>query len=276
MLSLMGACTSAGQLDKSSAKSATGRYGSDSFTLVATSPANLGLTFKSQCSAKAGQHCESHVENPGDKIKKQHQKTDKIDEKTTEQTAKFNIPLTYYIAGCTMELARIDISIDGRYGVSSLDIGGDIGGISVTADSPTGEVTASSTDDPEFRGLCKWMFQLSSARIEKDGISKILSCSAANKNWNVPSGYLDRDKPGGTIQRSNLENKNVKLTFRLSKDEEPSMDNRWIKTTKGWKPCQGTATSNRCQTPPIFKKFKMNDRECIVYPNCIEMGAIND
>lgn len=266
----IGACTSAGQIAESSVEGLTSHYGADSFTLIATSPANFGLTSKSQYSPKSSQDCKTYSVGLGGEVTRQHQKTDKIEIKDIEQTARFNVPLSYHIAGCTMELTRVDIAIDGRYGTSSLDIGGDTGGISVIGTTSTEDLAPPSTENTEFRSLCTWMFQLSVARIEKDGISKILSCNAANRDWNVPSDYIERSKPGGTIQRSSLNGKIVKFTFRLSKNEEPSMNNRWIKTTEGWKPCQGSATSNRCQTPPAFKKFKMNGRECTVYPACTE------
>jgi hypothetical protein len=268
-LPLIGACTSAGEIAKSRIADISSHYGSDSFTLVATSPANFSLTAKSQYSPLAGQDCQTYSAGLGGNVTRRHQKTDQIDVKDTEQTASFNIPLSYSIAGCKMELTRVSMAIDGRYGASSLDIGGDIGGISVTGNT-TGDPAPPLTDNFEFRGLCTWMFQLSVARIEKNGISKILSCSGADANWHVSSVNFERSKPGGTLQRSSLNGKNIKFTFRLSKDEVPSMNNRWIKTTKGWKPCQGSATSNRCQSPPTFKKFKMNDRECTVYPACTE------
>lgn len=269
-LPLIGACTSAGQIAQSSIEDITSHYGPDSFTLIATTPANFGLTAKSQYSPLVGQDCKTYSAGLGGEVNRRHQKTDQIGVKDIEQTARFDIPLSYRIAGCKMELTRVDMAIDGRYGTSSLDIGGDIGGISVIGSTAIGESAPPLIESPEFRGLCTWMFQLSVARIEKNGISKILSCSAANTDWDVSSDYFERSKPGGSIQRSSINGKNVKFTFRLSKDEEPSMNNRWIKTAKGWKPCQGSATSNRCQTPPTFKKFKMNGRECTVYPSCTE------
>ncbi|MFH0020375.1 hypothetical protein ACFZAC_02060 [Pseudomonas fluorescens] len=269
-LPLFGACTSAGQIAQSSIEDITSHYGSDSFTLVATAPANFGLTAKSQYSPLAGQDCKAYSAGLGGEVTRRHQKTDQIEVKDIEQTARFDIPLSYRIAGCKMELTRVDMAIDGRYGTSSLDIGGDFGGITIKGNTTTVESSSLANDNSEFRGICTWMFQLSVERIEKDGISKILSCSAANSEWNVPSDYFERNKPGGTVQRSSIKNKEIKFTFRLAKDEEPSMDNRWIKTTEGWKPCQETATSERCQTPPVFKKFKINGRDCTVYPSCTE------
>lgn len=261
-LSLIGGCNNL--------KGATGYYGADSFTLIATTPANFGLTSKSQYSPQVGQDCRTYSAGLGGHVTRRHQKTDEIHVKNVEQTARFDIPLSYRAAGCKMELTRVDVAIEGRYGTSSLDIGGDVGGISVTGDPSHANSTQPRSENPEFRGLCTWLFQLSIARIEKNGISKILSCSAANTDWSVPSDYYERSKPGGAIQRSSLNGKNVKFTFHLSKDEEPSMLNRWIKTTGGWRPCQGSTTSNRCQTPPTFRTFKMNGRECTAYPNCNE------
>lgn len=265
---LIGACSWAGQMVKDSAEGATSYYGTDHFTLVTTVPPNFGFTSKAQYSPRAGQSCHVHVSALGGEVMRHQQKTDDIDAKTIEQTARFDIPLEYHIAGCVMDLTRVDTNIDGRYGPTSLDIGGDGGGISVREFVPQGVSKFALTEDTQFRGLCTWMFQLSVARIQKDGISKILSCSAADGDWKVPADYFSRSKPGGTVQKSNLKGKTLKLELRISDEEEPSMDNRWIKTPQGWKPCQGTEKSKRCQIPPAFKTFKMKGRECVVYPSC--------
>lgn len=270
VLPLMGACSWAGPMAKDSAEAATSYYGSESFTLVATTPANFGFTSKAQYAPRAGQDCKTYVPGLGGEVTRHQQKTDRIDVKNIEQTERFDIPLEYHIAGCVMDLMRVDTSINGRYGTSSLDIGGDGGGISIREFVPSDVSRNALTRDTEFRGLCTWMFQLSVARIQKDGISKILSCSAANNDWTVPADYFSRNKPGGSVQKSTLKDNEVKVTFRISDEEEPSKDNRWIKTPNGWKPCQGTDNSKRCQTPPTFKTFKMNGRECTVYPSCTE------
>ncbi|MGE8175205.1 hypothetical protein [Pseudomonas fluorescens] len=269
-LPFMGACSWAGQIAKDGVEGATSYYSSDHFTLVATVPANFGFTSKAQYSPRAGKECKTYVSALGGEVTRHQQKTDEISAKPTQQTARFNIPLEYHIAGCTMDLTHVGTDIEGRYGPSSLDLGGDGGGITIRDTEPTNTSTSGVKNDEEFLGLCTWMFQLSVARIQKDGISKILSCSAADNNWNVPSDYFSRSKPGGSIIRPRLKNKEIKMTLRISDEEEPSMDNRWIKTPKGWKPCQGTEKSNRCQTPPTFKNFKINGRECTVYPNCTE------
>ncbi len=261
-LSLMGGCNNL--------SSATGYYGADSFTLIATTPANFWLTSKSQYLPQTGQDCRTYSAGLGGYVTRQHQKTEEIGVKNVEQTARFDIPLSYRISGCKMELTRVDVAIDGRYGTSSLDIGGDVGGISVAGDSSHVNSAQPWSENLEFRGLCTWFFQLSIARIEKDGISKTLSCSAANTNWSVPNDDFERSKPGGALQRSSLNGKSVRFTFHLSEDEEPAMLNRWIKTNGGWRPCHGSTSSNRCQTPPTFRTFKMNGRECTVYPNCKE------
>ncbi|WP_152618092.1 hypothetical protein [Pseudomonas fluorescens] len=268
MLPLIGACSSAGQLVTSTVDGASSYYGTDSFSLVATSPANFGLVSKAQYAPEAGQTCKVYSPGLGGEVSRRHQKTDEIDIKDVEQTATFNIPLSYHVAGCRMELKRVELSIEARYGPSSLDIAGDVGGISIVSNASPSENDSATTAN--FRGVCTWMFQLSEARIQKDGISKVLSCSAASSDWTVPSDYMERSKIGGSIQKSKLNNSKVTVDFRVAAEEEPSMDNRWVKTVKGWKPCQGTEKSNRCQTPPSFKSFKMNGRECTVYPACTE------
>lgn len=269
-LPLIGACSWAAQMAKDSAEGTASFYGSGHFTLVATVPANFGFTSKAQYSPRADQNCNVYVSALGGEVTRHQQKTDKINEKQTQQTVRFDIPLEFHIYGCAMDLTRVETDIEGRYGPAPLDIGGDGGGITIRDTVPANSPVLTPMDDPEFRGVCTWMFQLSAARIQKNGISKVLSCSAADSKWNVPADYLTRSKPGGAISRSELKGKEIKLTLRVADNEEPSMDNRWIKTPKGWKPCQGNEKSNRCQTPPTFKTFKMNGRECTVYPACTE------
>lgn len=269
-LPLIGACSSAGQFAKGSLDSSSSYYGEESFTLVATSPANLGLVSKAQYLPETGQSCKTYSPGLGGEVSRRNQKTDEIAVGKMEQTAEFNIPLSYHIAGCQMELIRIDLSIEGKYGPTPLDIGGDVAGFSISGNALPNQTRGKPTSNNNFQWLCTWMFQLSVARIEKNGISKVLSCSAASSDWSVPTDYIERSKSGGKIEKSTLKNSSVNITFRLSPDEEPSMANRWIKTEKGWKPCQATENSNRCQTPPSFKKFKMNGRACTVYPTCTE------
>lgn len=273
-LPLMGACSWAGQLTKDSAEAATSYYSADSFTLVATTPANFAFTSKAQYAPRKGQGCDVYVSALGGSVTRHQQKSDKIEVKNIEQTARFNIPLAYHIAGCVMELTRVDTSIDGSYGPTSLDIGGDGGGISIKSADGGAAPKINDPDDIKFRGVCNWMFQLSVARIKKDGISKILSCNAADEEWSVPADPYGRGKPGGTLNRSTLSGKTVHFEVRFSPEETPASDGKWQKFAKGWKPCLGKGVNDiygfcRGNTKD-FRTFKMNGRECTIYPGCTD------
>ena len=86
-------------------------------------------------------------------------------------------------------------------------------------------------------------------------ITKLLNCKGAG-------AYLLGHELAGKI---------VRLDITLAAEEKPYYRNSWIKFPEGWKPCLpkpgGWVT---CQEPPIFQTFKMNGRECTVYPNCTE------
>lgn len=279
-LPLIGACSWAGQVAKDSAESATSYYGSESFTLIATTPANFGFTSKAQYAPRAGQDCKTYVPGLGGEVTRHQQKTDRIDVKNIEQTERFDIPMEYRIAGCVMDLTRVDTRIDGSYGPTSLDIGGDGGGISISNSTEEAAPKATDSDEIKFRGICSWMFQLSVARIQKDGISKILSCTATDKHWSVNEDRYSRGKPGGTLSRDSLPGKVVHFEVRFSPEETPASDGKWQKFPNGWKPCLGKGINDvygfcRGNTKD-FRPFKMNGRECTVYPNCTEQGAFNE
>lgn len=271
-LPLIGACSWAGQMAKDSAEGAVSYYGSDHFTLVATVPENFGFTSKAQYSPRADKNCNVYVSALGGEVIRHQQKTDEVDAKPLEQTARFDIPLEFHIAGCAMDLMRVETEIEGRYGPSSLDIGGDVGGMSIRNFDEKNGPKASESGEVEFRGICTWLFQLSVARIKKDGISKILSCNAADEQWKLPADRFERSKPGGVLNRSDLSGKVVRLKLRQSRDEEPAYDDKWQKFPNGWKPCLGKGVDDPygfCRgNTKDFRTFKMNGRECTIYPGC--------
>ncbi|SDP03908.1 hypothetical protein SAMN04489798_4535 [Pseudomonas arsenicoxydans] len=273
---LLSACSWAGSAVRDSVEGVASYYGREHFTLVVSVPPNFGFTSKAQYSPKAGQDCEVYSPGLGGSVTRQQQKSDKFPAKNVKQTVATDIPLEYHIAGCSMALTRVDYEVNATYGPGSWDHGLDhAGGLSIIAPS-TNDNSNPSLSIQEQHGLCTWLFQISTAKAKKENIEKILSCSAADEHWRVPSKYIERRKPGSIANRDQLNKNTVYIIFRLSEDDEPSMDNRWIKTASGWKPCQGTSTSDRCTSPPIFKNFKSNGRECTVYPNCAEHGTSNE
>lgn len=264
------ACTWAGQATKETVVNATSSYGPEHFILSAELPANLEFTSKAQYSPKRGESCQLYSPGLGGTVTRQQQKTDRAPAKRNEQTVNFDIPLEFHIYDCTMELTRVDTYVGGHYGPTPMDIGEDGGGISIRDSLTSEKQNNPSVNDPVFRGLCTWMFQLSRARIEKDGISKILSCSAADANWSTSDDIYSHRKPGGVIQRNELAGKKIVMRYKLASEEQPGSTETWGKVSSGWKPCIETEKTIRCQTPPAFRTFKMNGRECTVYPGCTE------
>jgi hypothetical protein len=271
-LPLMGACSFAGQMAKDSVEGATSYYSEENFTLVATIPANFGFTSKAKYSPKKGEKCEVYSPGLGGNVIRQQQKSNTTDAKNVEQTASTNIPLEYHIADCSMELTRVSYELSGRYGTGSLDRDLELaGGLSIR--NTTSATTESSSNLIEQRGICTWYFQISTAKIKRGEVEKVLSCEATGPEWEITNDHFKRRKPGGVISRSDLQNKSVHIEFRLSPLEEPYYRNYWIKLPSGWKPCTGRWNSSReelCTSPPQFRTFKLNGRECSVYPGCDE------
>lgn len=273
---LLGACSWVGSAARNSVEDVASGYGREHFTLVVSVPPNFGFTSKAQYSPKEGQDCEVYSPGLGGLVTRQQQKFDKFPAKSAEQRVSTDIPLEYHIGGCSMVLTRVDYEVNATYGADAWDHGLDhAGGLSIRPSS-TNDKSNPSSIIQEQRGICTWFFQISTAKAKKDGIEKILSCSAADEQWRVSSNYIERRKPGSVVNRELPNQKTANITFRLAEDEEPSIDNRWIKTASGWKPCQGTATSDRCGSHPTFKTFEMNGRQCTVYPNCTEQGIFNE
>ncbi|WP_240915639.1 hypothetical protein [Metapseudomonas otitidis] len=167
---------------------------------------------------------------------------------------RFDIPVHYPVGGCQARLVRVGLFIHGRHGPLKWQKTYDNGNLQVVESLPAGAPDFDAAGVLHKQAHCGWWFQLSSASSRRGEIEKLLNCQGA----------------GAHLPASGLVGKTVRLDFALDREEEPSYDRRWIKTPAGWKPCQGTETSDRCQTPPVFKTFKMNGRTCTVYPSCTE------
>jgi hypothetical protein len=222
-----------------SACSSLGNLGGESFTLAGELPANFFI--KAQAHYYVANDCDGRSQA----------KSFSNDFKTQAQPYSFDIPVNYRDGLCEMRLARVGLFINGRYGDKDWQQTYDNGGLVIVDKLPEGAPGFQADGSLTKQAECTWWFQVSKVYLE---LSKLLNCKGAG-------AYLLRDE---------LPGKTVKLEFRMNPVEEPSYDRRWIETPAGWKPCQRTETSERCQTAPIFKTFKMNGRECTVYPNCTE------
>ncbi|UQS16439.1 hypothetical protein [Pseudomonas sp. HS6] len=270
-LPFLGACSLAGQIAKDSVEEATSSYSKEHFTLTITLPAKFGFTSKAKYLPKDGGSCTTYNPSLGASVSRQQQKSNTTEAKDTEQTVSTDIPLQYSIAGCAMTLVRVSYEVSAAYGADAWSNDLELAGGTAIKSEVAGDANTPYPDVIEQRGLCAWSFQISTAKAKKNQIEKILTCAAANSNWEVPSDRFQRRKPGGAVFGADIVNKTIHATFKLSTEETPYYQRYWFKVPNGWKPCTGRWNSDReelCTTPPQFRTFIQNGRECSVYPGC--------
>ncbi|WP_234292956.1 hypothetical protein [Stutzerimonas balearica] len=170
---------------------------------------------------------------------------------------RFRIPVSYRDGLCEMQLARVGLFIHGRYGDKDWQRTYDNGSLVLVDTLPKGAPGFDASGTLSKTAECTWLFQLSKARSRKGEVSKLLSCNNA----------------GAYLEYSELTNKTVKLNIETNTKEKPYLRGYWLETSHGWKPCTGrwgTHYEELCTARPLFRKFRMNNRECTVYPNCTE------
>lgn len=222
-----------------SACSALGSFGGETFTFEGELPPDFSL--KAQAEYDVANECSGRSQV----------KTFEQDYGESSQQYRFKIPVNYRSGLCEMQLGKVKLFIYGRYGEKDWQRTYDNGGL-VIVDKLLEGAPAFGVDGVLAKtAVCHWWFQESKLYLE---ISKLLSCKGA----------------GAYLVRRELPGRTVKLMFQATLEEQPYRDNTWIKTSRGWKPCLPKQGWQQCQDPPVFKKFKMNGKECSVYPNCTE------
>lgn len=222
-----------------SACSALGSFGGESFIFEGELPADFSL--KAQAEYDAADSCNGRSQS----------KTFKTDYESAPHQYRFKIPVNYRSGLCEMQLAKVKLTIKGRYGEKEWQQTYDNGGLVIVDKLPEGAPAFGDDGVLAKTAVCNWWFQESKLYLE---ISKLLNCRGAG-------AYLVRDE---------LPGRRVMLSFMVNAEEEPSQDDTWVKFPTGWKPCLPKPGWPNCQRPPVFKTFKMNGRECTVYPNCTE------
>ena len=225
-----------------SACSSLSPLGGERFTLEGELPADFSL--KAQAHYGVANGCDGRSQA----------KSFETDFQSDPQQYQFTIPTSYREGLCEMRLARVGLFIHGRYGDKDWQQTYDNGGLVIVDKLPQGAPAFQSDGTLTKQAECNWWFQQSTAKSRLGEISKLLNCKGA----------------GAHLAGNELPGKTVRLEFRVNPEEEPSRDNTWIKFPEGWKPCLPKEGWQRCQEPPLFKTFKMNGRECTVYPNCTE------
>ena len=196
---------------------------------------------------------ESHC--PGLVSRSQLTKRFETQYQSTPHNYRFAIPVSYRVGICQARLYRVGLFINGRYGEREWQQIYDNGELRIVDELPEGFTGFQPDGTLHRQAVCTWWFQMSHAISRKGEISKLLNCSGA----------------GAYLVGQELAGKTVRLDFAINPEEEPSHDDTWIKFPEGWRPCLPRPGGwVRCQKPPIFQTFKMNGRECAVYPNCTE------
>ncbi|TXH87058.1 MAG: hypothetical protein E6Q71_05875 [Pseudomonas sp.] len=272
LLSILSACSLLGNAAKEGVISAAGYPSLARFTLEGSLPPDASLQYTAYYQPENHMACTFYSPNAGGEVSRKHIEQEETGSKPEAQTFSYRIPLSYHLAGC--ELKLVDVQLNTRIthtphprpntgtGTSTYT-----SGLTVYDDPPATVPHFPANGVRELRGKCMWLFRLTG---KSNHLIKGLVCHKADERWQIPQDYDKRSGVGASLRRDELDGKTVRVEFRSSVEEEPFMNNRWIKTHAGWRPCQGKGNSARCQNPPIFKSFQMNGRECTVYPNCTE------
>lgn len=261
------ACSLVGHMAKEGALSLTERSGREHFTLAGKLPANFELSALIYYQVVDAEKCQvRNFTSSGTSTRSMATQQD-TELKSQPHAFSMEIPLTHHIGSCDSELSRVKLQITGHYGERNDRQSHHGGALGVVDSKPDNAPSFDSEGNLYLRGMCSWMFQISRLYV---GIDKLLYCSQPDENWSQDYDLSKRRGLGVTLGRDELAGGTVMLEIREDPQERPSVRRRWIDTAAGWKPCQGTDTSERCQEPPMFKAFQMNGQECTVYPNCTE------
>lgn len=252
-------CHCGGTLADDLSRPSADGLGKETFTFKGQLPENFGITAIVYYAALNPDSPECQVmaggQGPGKFEVRRYIKNLKAPISDDAQSFSFDIALTHSVERCNMELSQIKLEIDARYGPQAWQTNYGKGGFRITQALPDGAPDFDVDGALTIKSNCEWMFQESKARSRVGQISKLINCSGAG-------AYLPLDR---------LADKVITLAIMVNPDEKPYYRDTWIKSDNGWKPCLpkpgGWIT---CQSPPIFKKFKMDGKTCTIYPDCTE------
>jgi hypothetical protein len=249
-------CDWIGIFAKEAVVDATSHRGWDTFTFKGELPAEFGIDAIAFYGANEPNkpRCRTASIEPGKTVTRKYGKRYTAEIQAQPQEFNFEIPLSYYKGLCGMRLGRVKLEINGRFGLQEWQQAYGRGGFYIVQNRSANTVGFDIDGAFNRTGVCSWWFQQSRARSILGEIEKRLNCR----------GYV------GDFVFEDLANKKISIKIEVNPEEKPSMRNRWISTDAGWKPCQPTEKSDRCQSPPTFRTFKMNGQTCTVYPNCKE------
>ncbi|WP_339516191.1 hypothetical protein [Pseudomonas sp. RL_15y_Pfl2_60] len=239
----LASCSLASDAAKEGALSLVSFDGADTFTLRGTLPANFKIKAEAYYGSTDGT-CSARGDG----------NTYKSTQDNTPHSYEFKIPVSYHKGLCTLTLARVALYTTGRYGEKDWQQTYDNGGLRVVDKLPAKAPDFNTQGELVKEAQCTWWFQMTKAKSRQGEISKLLDCKG----------------DGAYVVTENLPGKVLTININENPEEEPAQDDTWVKFPAGWKPCLPKKGWPNCQTPPVFQKFKMDDRVCTVYPSCTE------
>lgn len=248
-------CDWLGSAAKSGMALLTPKSESDSFTFKGTLPPGFSMEVKLNYEWVDAAQCQAYYANGGKPAGRRPYVPYKADSATNNGEFNFKIPLTEGSGACQTQLGNSTIVYDSQYGEKDWQSARAYGGFRFFEELPANSVDLNNERKLNITGSCSYTFQISKTKLQ---LSKMMRCRGA----------------GVFLKRSYLPNKEIKLALVIDPEEKPARSRRWTKVANGWKPCFGLSPQdnyNYCSdSPGVFKKFKMEGRECSVYPGCIE------
>lgn len=166
----------------------------------------------------------------------------------------FKIPMNILVMGCQLNAASSHLTLKLNYGYGSTQDTEDLYFIS-EQERREAKVQDEQLGSLNQVRLCSHEFYVT--RLGSH-LKKSLSC-ATSDNGRVHSPIFAFEELGGET-----------ITYLFSKggEDEPRSPRSWVRTAAGYRPCVGGDYNSFCKDPPEFKRFKMGERQCDIYPGC--------
>lgn len=238
------------------------------FTLQADLPANFKFSGDAYYAPAQGQSCASP--GVGSSLASDRKYFD-TDYQPEAHRVEFQVPLTARAGGCALVLSSMRIELrgkwgEGKWGADWAQTHGDYASLSFQDELPAGYSGMPVNGEKVLPGQCTWLFRTMGP---ERAIRKILQCRGLDEQGQVLKRW-----PGGALQRDQLAGQTVKLVIGLAQEERPYMGDTWVRFPNGWKRCMGKSLDDQyafCRgNITDFKPFKMDGRECTIYPSCTE------
>ncbi|MGY2374033.1 hypothetical protein ACW9IB_05975 [Pseudomonas sp. SDO524_S393] len=233
----------------------------DRFTLEIDLPPNFKLKTAANYLPATGTDCTL----PRRRGKRPERKLFFTDYKPIASRLSYQLPLSETIEGCPTVLRSVQFDIYAKWGTQFSDVGGDLSGISFLDGFDADLPGMPDTGVQKLFGQCRWLFRTVGPQ---HGIIKILECD--------PMEAMDqtqKKRVGGSVQRSQLAAKTLRVELALSEEEQPAFADSWVAVPGGWRRCRGKSFEDLyafCYGDTThFKPVTMPDgRTCDVYPTC--------